>query len=150
MAKSIKTTKTVKTAKAVKNTKATQTVKVYSTKSLAEKAGVSTEVVRNAIDNGVIKNFSKNKSGRFEIPAADGNKFAKAMKSAKKPATYHTVTISGAAKWAGKNSSTVRYHVKNGHIRSLKGRAGLIRVSATDVAKVFGLNKGDKGAVAAK
>ena len=142
MAKSTKSTKTTKTAKAVKNTKATKTVKVYSTKSLAEKTGVSTAVVRNAIDNGVIKNFSKNKSGRFEIPAADGDKFVKAMKSTKKPETYHTVTVSGAAKWAGKNDSTIRYHVKNGHIRSMKGRAGLIRVSASDVAKVFGLNKG--------
>lgn len=117
------------------------TRKVYTTKTLAEKAGVSTEVVRNAIDNGVIKDFSKNESGRFEIPAMAGYKFARAMKSAHKPATYHTVTVSGAAKWSGKDDSTIRYHVKKGNIRALVGRKGLTRVSASDVAKVFGLTK---------
>lgn len=118
------------------------TRKVYTTKTLAEKAGVSTEVVRNAIDNGVIKNVSKNESGRFEIPAMDGYKFTRAMKSAHKPATFHTVTVKGAAKWSGKDDSTIRYHVKKGNIRAVVGRKGLTRVSASDVAKVFGLGKG--------
>lgn len=118
------------------------TRKFYTTKTLAEKAGVTSEVVRNAIDNGVIKDFQKNQSGRFEIPGKAGYDFARAMKSAHKPATYHTVTVAGAAKWAGKNDSTIRYHVKKGNIRAIVGRKGLTRVSASDVAKVFGLNKG--------
>ena len=110
---------------------AAKSIKFYTTKTLAEKAGTTTEVVRNAIDNGVIKNVTKNESRRLIIPVAEGNKFIRAL----------TVTVSGAAKWAGKSTDTIRYHVKKGHVRSLVGRNGLQRVFVSDVVKVFNLGK---------
>ncbi len=120
---------------------AAKSIKFYTTKTLAEKAGTTTEVVRNAIDNGVIKNVTKNESRRLIIPVAEGNKFIRAFKSKNKPVTTHTVTVSGAAKWAGKSTDTIRYHVKKGHVRSLVGRNGLQRVFVSDVVKVFNLGK---------
>lgn len=145
MAKSTKSVKNTKTAKTVKVTR-----KTYSTKTLAEKVGVSAVVVRNAIYNGVLAADKNAKNGRYEIAAAEGNKFARAMKGENKPATFSTITVKSAAKSFGKNPDTIRYQVKKGHVRSVKGIKNVARVSYSDLVKVYGNPVQGKTAEAAK
>ena len=105
--------------------------KLYTTAQTAEKAGTTTTVVRNAIQNGILK-ATKGENGRFIITGRDADVFARKVKAGTIGLTSHTITVPAAAKYAGVSDAAIRARVKVGAVRSVKVN-GRVRVAAVDV-----------------
>ena len=110
--------------------------KLYTTTQTAEKAGTTATVVRNAIQNGLLK-ATKGENGRFIITGRDADIFARKVKAGTIGLTSHTITVPSAAEYAGVTDSAIRARVKVGAVRSVKVN-GRVRVAAVDVLNYKG------------